>query len=748
MGENGVLEFGRKEIRALLLQAQQIANEAAGILSVQSTGERDVDSAVESLKESLTLQQLSAMPLEKLRPLASGRVAWTAMARGGVRTVADAYASSPSRLMAIRGVGNQSAYEVSKLARSLYTETLAGMRLAINADRDDPATQRLITALVRLDGINTGTRTLLPAARRATVELEDPLALARPARSGLRWLFTGKLRKEEARAAATRLAEVLADPTMEALSVPGIARGIGGSPTSDREARDAFIAEPARYLSLLDSRVGNVQSIHGDLDQAIVDRIEAIDLDTSLLKVMLRRYQAFGAKFVLAQDRVILGDDMGLGKTIQALAVMCHIAATAQRSAAKSKSKTKSAGTAPRFLVVAPASVLINWEREVAAKSDLRVFGLHGSRDPKNLAKWRKQGGVAITTFEYTANIDLGAGDLAQEIDLLIVDEAHYVKNPGAGRTQRVDRLTNHAKRVLMMTGTPIENKATEFIDLIAMVNPEIGMGLMHRALVVNPVEFKRKVAPAYLRRNAIDVLSELPERIEIDEWEEMTDNDEQHYLKALESGNFMAIRRAGFAAASIGKSAKMNRLLEIVDEATEAGHKVIAYSYFLDVLNAVTDALGDKAYGPMTGAMAPPARQEVVDEFTAAPAGSVLVSQVVAGGVGLNIQAASIVIMCEPQLKPSTENQAIARAHRMGQLKSVQVYRLLNPDSIDERIEEILSGKETVFAQYARDSELAEASGGKAIDGRTTLRLIQGERERLGVTGAEPVVDSEDNLS
>jgi SNF2 family DNA or RNA helicase len=280
------------------------------------------------------------------------------------------------------------------------------------------------------------------------------------------------------------------------------------------------------------------------------------------------------------------------------------------------------------------------------------------------------------------------------------------------------------------------------------MVNPEIGMGLMHRALVVNPTEFKRKVAPAYLRRNAIDVLSELPERIEIDEWEEMTDHDERHYLKALESGNFMAIRRASFAAASIGKSAKMNRLLEIVDEATEAGHKVIAYSYFLDVLNAVTEALGDKAYGPMTGAMAPPARQELVDEFTAAPEGSVLVSQVIAGGVGLNIQAASIVIMCEPQLKPSTENQAIARAHRMGQLKSVQVYRLLNPDSIDERIEEILSGKETVFAQYARDSELAEASGGKAIDGRTTLRLIQGERDRLGVTGAEPVVDSEDNLS
>jgi hypothetical protein len=115
-----------------------------------------------------------------------------------------------------------------------------------------------------------------------------------------------------------------------------------------------------------------------------------------------------------------------------------------------------------------------------------------------------------------------------------------------------------------------------------------------------------------------------------------------------------------------------------------------------------------------------------------------VLVSQVVAGGVGLNIQAASIVIMCEPQLKPSTENQAIARAHRMGQLKSVQVYRLLNPDSIDERIEEILSGKEIVFGEYARDSELAAAAGG-ALDSHTVLTLIQGERERRGIAGQVP---------
>jgi superfamily II DNA or RNA helicase len=729
-------ELGRREIRALLRQAQDVAREASGILLAQSSAEACVDTAAEVLKESLTLQQLQAMPLEKLRPLAMGRVAWTALANGGVRTAADAFQSSPARLEAIHGVGEQSAQEISRLAQSVYAENKAAMRLAIRPEQSDQATQGLITALVRLDAVNQSTRGTLPAAKLASAQLTDPIAEAHPASSGLRWLLTGRRRKQEARAAAETLAMLLADPVLEPLKTPGAAKAL--STTAPTDPRQAFINEPARYLSLLDSRVGNVQSVHGDLDQAIVDRIEAIELDTSLLKVMLRRYQSFGARFVLAQGRVILGDDMGLGKTIQALAVMCHIAAQAKQN---SKNDGAQENRAPRFLVVAPASVLINWEREVAAKSDLRVFGLHSSRDSENLAAWMRDGGVAITTFEYTANIGLCEGPLAEEIDLLVVDEAHYVKNPEAGRTQRVAALTNRAKRVMMMTGTPIENRATEFIDLITMVNPEIGSGLVHRALVVNPVEFKRKVAPAYLRRNAIDVLSELPERIEIDEWEEMTDHDEQHYLKALETGNFMAIRRAGFAAASIGQSAKMNRLLEIVDEATAAGHKVIAYSYFLDVLNAVATALGDKAYGPMTGAMAPPARQELVDEFTAAPEGSVLVSQVIAGGVGLNIQAASIVIMCEPQLKPSTENQAIARAHRMGQLKRVQVYRLLNPDSIDERIEEILSGKEIVFGEYARDSELAAAAG-DALDARTVLTLIEGERDRLGVTGRAPKLE------
>lgn|GEM_PF-3301429 len=114
-----MLEFGRKEIHALLRQSQDFAREAAAILLAQSSAETGAYAASDALKESLTLQQLTAMPLEKLRPLAMGRVAWSALAAGGVRTVADAYWTSPVRLEAIRGVGEQSAQEINRLARSV-----------------------------------------------------------------------------------------------------------------------------------------------------------------------------------------------------------------------------------------------------------------------------------------------------------------------------------------------------------------------------------------------------------------------------------------------------------------------------------------------------------------------------------------------------------------------------------------------------------------------------------------------------
>src|SRR5690606_19290003 len=128
--------------------------------------------------------------------------------------------------------------------------------------------------------------------------------------------------------------------------------------------------------------------------------------------------------------------------------------------------------------------------------------------------------------------------------------------------------------------------------------------------------------------------------------------------------------------------------------EAMANDRKVVVFSYFRDVLDRVCAALGPRAHGPLTGSTSTTERQRIVDEFSEAPSPGVLVSQIEAGGVGLNIQAASVVILCEPQVKPSIEAQAVARAHRMGQVRTVGVHRLLIADSVDQRMLELLGSK------------------------------------------------------
>jgi SNF2 family DNA or RNA helicase len=256
---------------------------------------------------------------------------------------------------------------------------------------------------------------------------------------------------------------------------------------------------------------------------------------------------------------------------------------------------------------------------------------------------------------------------------------------------------------------------------------------LITNADVMRPRQFRMQVAPAYLRRNQEDVLSELPDLVEVDEWLPMSSEDETTYRAAVANGNFMAMRRAAMLSP---RSEKVKRLIEIVREAEESGRRVIVYSYFLNVLDLVAKSLPGQVYGPLTGAVPAAKRQDLVDQFSASQGGAVLVAQIQAGGVGLNVQAASLVVICEPQLKPTTERQAIARAHRMGQLQSVQVHRLLTEDSVDQRVRSLLQRKTQLFDDFARVSELAE-SAPEAFDitqAEIAREVIAAERERLGL--------------
>jgi len=231
-----------------------------------------------------------------------------------------------------------------------------------------------------------------------------------------------------------------------------------------------------------------------------------------------------------------------------------------------------------------------------------------------------------------------------------------------------------------------------------------------------------------------------------VDEWETFSAADEDAYRTAVAAGRFMDMRRAAYAVPE--KSAKLERLRELVEEAADNGLKVVVFSYFRAVLTVVEQALspqvsgpqalGSQVFGPISGSVPPERRQQVVDAFTAAPGHAVLLAQIQAGGIGLNLQAASVVIICEPQVKPTTESQAVARAHRMGQVRRVQVHRLLSPDSVDERMLRILRAKTALFDTYARRSHLAESTPDAVdVSERDLARQIVEEEQRRLAVGA-----------
>ncbi|MBT8227932.1 MAG: DEAD/DEAH box helicase [Dactylosporangium sp.] len=483
---------------------------------------------------------------------------------------------------------------------------------------------------------------------------------------------------------------------------------------------------------------GDARAARGFVPDELADEAGGVDLDTSLLSVRLRAYQAFGAKFALLQRRCVLGDEMGLGKTVQAIAVLAHTASRGGR----------------HFLVVCPASVLVNWIAEVSCHSALAAHQAHGASRDAATARWIKEGGVAVTTFETLRRLPLPAGFRP---DYVVVDEAHYIKNPQAQRTQTVNAVAERAPGVLMMTGTPLENRVEEFRDLVSYLDPTVADTITVSDGMLPARDFRSKVAPVYLRRNQEDVLAELPESLELEDWVVLADADEQAYSAAVGAGNFAGMRRATVINRTAVMSAKLERLLEIVEESAASGWKVVIFSFFLDVLSEVDDAVlaagdGVKTF-QLSGRVPAAERQRMVDEFSAIDGHAVLISQITAGGVGLNIQAASVVILTEPQLKPTIEQQAIARCHRMGQTRRVRVHRLLAKDTVDERLLEILGGKSALIAAYARESD-AKKLDPAAVDGRLTgeradaagtdaggigegnlkQRIIAAERQRLGL--------------
>jgi len=551
-------------------------------------------------------------------------------------------------------------------------------------------------------------------------------------------LLAGRPRRAAAREALARLGELLRTAEAEgtALQFAQVSVDLLRSPGSGRdpvaEAWLDFELRAAEFHGVLGEFGGpapDEAAAQGFLPTELADRVRAQPLDDTHRRVSLRGYQAFGARFALAQRRVVLGDEMGLGKTVQAIAALAHLKAEGQT----------------HFLVVCPASVLVNWLREIESRSTLRAYRVHGQDRRLALKEWLAEGDVAVTTYECLRGFDAVRDGPPAPLGMLVADEAHYVKNPQARRSKALAAWIERADRVLLLTGTPMENRVEEFRNLVGYVSPELLPQIRRSLAAAGPQAFRKAVGPAYLRRNQADVLSELPELVRVDEWEELSRTDLAAYRQAVAAGNFMAMRRAAYADPA--RSAKLQRLREVVREAADNGLKVVVFSYFRGVLETVGTALataGGPVTGTLTGSTPAPERQQLVDEFTAARGHTVLLAQIQAGGIGLNLQAASVVVLCEPQIKPTMEEQAIARAHRMGQIRRVQVHRLLGADSVDQRILEILAGKSRAFDAYARISDTAE-SAPEAVDiseQSLARQIVEAEQQRLagGASGSGAV--------
>jgi superfamily II DNA or RNA helicase len=711
--------WSRAASRALLEEARTRHALGADALTERGAAPERVRVAYRAVRDARVLAELAEVPVDRIREVSTGRVRVGLVEAAGFRTVAQVLTAGDRELDAISGVGPKTARLLREAAQQIFDAVDDALTFRIEPDPADPLATDLVRALHTHEHV---ARFFDAWGERLDVDVPR---LARLAEVGalrttlVKRLFAGRERTAAADAALTTLRA-----SVDGLDSSGVTdalrrldRTLTG--TTDAEVWRDYEARAAAYYTALGELVElgvDVEAAEGYLPEDVVDQVSAQELDTSLLTVSLRGYQAFGARFALVQRRTILGDEMGLGKTVQAIAAMAHLAARGRR----------------HFLVICPASVASNWAREVAAHSQLAVRVLQGDERDAGIRTWIADGGVGIVTFPQLGHL---RADGLPRPALLVVDEAHYVKNPAAQRSERTAAWARTAERVLFMSGTPMENTVDEFRNLVRYLKPDVADSVDPAAGLAGAAAFRRSVATVYLRRNQEDVLTELPELVQVDEWERFGKHDGAAYRRAVLKRSFADMRRAAFVQAP-EPTAKLVRLREIVAEAMDNNRKVVVFSFFRDVIETVLAELGPLAVGPITGSVPARRRQELVDEFTGALEPKVLVSQIEAGGVGLNIQAASVVILCEPQVKPTVEAQAIARAHRMGQVRTVQVHRLLIENSVDERLLEILGTKAELFAEYAGRSTVAVAPGATDVaDAELARRIVEEERTRL----AEP---------
>lgn len=674
------------------------------------------DNAINPLIMEKTLQELRNQDLDVLSQKRSG-IRIKALRDHGYRNIADLYAATQYQLASVYGISADAARVIKAATNEIARDVAKTIKLKISSDEKTPAASALLKAAYKYERIKKAGKSISPSIRGKLDDAVKKTIVLGDLTNNLGWVFADAEKRKSYVQAYQSLDSCLTPETVSAVQqfINDVQSDL---PISDAYIWADFNQRSIEYFNLLEDlcpgAFGNDDTLYGlpeDLAREIQDQVYF----PQGLKVSLRRYQEWGVKYILHQGRVLLGDEMGLGKTVQAIATMVSLRNTG----------------AKKFLVVCPASVLPNWCKEIDKKSEFQSIKVHGPGRQAAFDSWNKKGGVAVTTYETLSALRIPAG---LEYDLLIVDEAHFIKNENAQRSQYVRMYGTYTKRLLYMTGTALENKVEEMISLLQVLNPGVAAQAQKIAFMSTAPQFRQMVAPVYYRRKREDVLTELPAITNSNEWCDLLPEEYDAYRKAVMNKDRSAIRKVSWVTPDLNRSAKARRMKEIIEEAESDGRKVLVFSFYLETIDRVLELLGDRCTQPINGSVPVYRRQEIIDEFEKMPAGSVLPAQIQAGGTGLNIQSASVVIICEPQLKPSIENQAISRAYRMGQTRKVLVYRLLASDTIDERIDDMLQDKQAVFDAFADISEAANATQKEEqqIDDKTFGKLIQEEIDRI----------------
>lgn len=451
-------------------------------------------------------------------------------------------------------------------------------------------------------------------------------------------------------------------------------------------------------------------------------------------KLRLREYQHLGVQWMwwLYENQLhgLLADEMGLGKTHQAMGLMSAIQ--------QKKSDAK-------FIVIAPTTVLDHWEDKVIDFCpNLRTLKHHGPKRSQNIKKIMENYDLMITSYGVMLR------DIQQftaiQWDAIILDEAHFVKNQDTATYQAACLLQGHLR--ICLTGTPIENHLGEMKNLFDFLVPGfLGSDEYFKKNFLNPIDkgvgpevelaLQKLIHPFKMRRTKSVVLKDLPEKVEdirhchlshdqVKIYREVLDLKARPLIETLRDENnpvpFLHIfailtllkqicdHPLLIASAKGGQaeSGKFEVLKEILREALDSGHKIVIYSQYVEMIKIISGHLKSEGIGHVTLTGQTKNRGKVIDQFQTDPDCKVFIGSLLAGGIGIDLTAASVVIHYDRWWNASKENQATDRVYRIGQNKNVQVLKLVTRGTLEEKIDALINTKRELFEKFMdRDEEV-----------------------------------------